>query len=98
MRVVFRRTALQEGLHKYFTGEPCKNGHVDMRYTATASCVSCRREYNRDKFMVSRYFKIYREEEDFIQELVGYIAMWRKDLSGREKIAFLKSYFETLKL
>lgn len=30
----------------YFTGKPCKNGHIDKRYTSSKECVECRRIRN----------------------------------------------------
>lgn len=39
-----RYKAQVEGKDRYFTGRPCKNGHIDFRYTDHGSCVSCMRE------------------------------------------------------
>lgn len=30
---------------KYFTGEPCKRGHVSPRYTSTRQCITCLKEF-----------------------------------------------------
>jgi hypothetical protein len=30
----------------YFTGKPCKNGHVSQRYLSNSECVKCRAEKN----------------------------------------------------
>ena len=32
---------------RYFTGKPCKNGHVAERWAATSICVECAAEYRR---------------------------------------------------
>ena len=32
---------------KYFTGEPCKNGHVAERWNYNGLCVECKRETDR---------------------------------------------------
>jgi hypothetical protein len=42
-----RSTALQMGLPQYETGRPCKNGHVDARYTSSGACVVCVRDAAR---------------------------------------------------
>jgi hypothetical protein len=39
-----REEALSSGHIHYFTGVPCKHGHIDARFASTASCVSCNRE------------------------------------------------------
>ena len=46
---VTRRTARAEGLARYFTGEPCKYGHIDQRYTSSTICLCCERERHRSE-------------------------------------------------
>ena len=41
MTTTTRKDALEEGATRYFTGEPCKNGHVSERYTLNSGCVQC---------------------------------------------------------
>lgn len=41
MNLVSRTQAVSEGLPRYFTGEPCKHGHVAERYTASKTCCVC---------------------------------------------------------
>lgn len=54
--VISRQEALDQGLPTYFTGKPCKHGHVAERRTANKTCVECARATirkwhsdNRDK-------------------------------------------------
>lgn len=41
MLVKSRSDALRDGDTHYFTGVPCKRGHVGLRYTRTCNCVDC---------------------------------------------------------
>jgi hypothetical protein len=41
MQLIDRKTAIANGLNKYFTGEPCLNGHVAMRYAQSGACYEC---------------------------------------------------------
>jgi hypothetical protein len=41
LQSVPRRSALSEGLPRYFTGIPCKNGHVAQRLTKNRECIAC---------------------------------------------------------
>jgi hypothetical protein len=41
LEVVTRRQAKELGLIRYFTGVPCKRGHLDYRLVVNASCISC---------------------------------------------------------
>lgn len=43
--ILLRKEAIARGLAKYFTGVPCKHGHLEQRYTVTSACVSCLRGY-----------------------------------------------------
>lgn len=43
MKVVLRSEAKQLGLTRYFTGKPCKYGHVSERFTSCTKCMECSR-------------------------------------------------------
>jgi hypothetical protein len=49
MNLVTRKSAKAQGLKRYFTGRPCKNGHVDERFTSVSTCLSCADMYERQK-------------------------------------------------
>src|SRR6476660_7640656 len=40
-QIISRADARTQGLKRYFTGKPCKRGHLAERYTAKAVCVAC---------------------------------------------------------
>ena len=41
MEVVTRDSAIERGLKTYFTGKPCKSGHLSERRTASRHCIEC---------------------------------------------------------
>jgi hypothetical protein len=41
MEIITRQQAITLGLKKYFTGEPCKNGHIAERYLQSSTCEMC---------------------------------------------------------
>lgn len=41
--VIDRQTAIKTGREHYFTGKPCKAGHVDKRFTNSRQCLACNR-------------------------------------------------------
>lgn len=45
--VVSRKTALDNGFRRYFTGNPCARGHLAPRYTVTCACVECVKGYHK---------------------------------------------------
>lgn len=39
-----REEAARLGQLRYFTGKPCKYGHISQRYTVSGACITCLRE------------------------------------------------------
>ena len=46
MDIITRKEAIERGLTRYFTGEPCKRGHVCERRVPAGNCVICTRQFN----------------------------------------------------
>ena len=44
MNIITKEVAVQTGLPRYFTGKPCKYGHLSERYTHRSECITCSRE------------------------------------------------------
>ena len=42
--VISFKDAKAQGLPRYFTGTPCKRGHISERYTKTGNCIQCDNE------------------------------------------------------
>lgn len=43
-KIISRANARTRGLQKYFTGKPCRRGHIDHRNVTKSYCLSCERE------------------------------------------------------
>ncbi len=41
LHIISRPVAMRLGLRRFFTGEPCKNGHIDERNTRNRTCMAC---------------------------------------------------------
>jgi hypothetical protein len=39
--ILSRQAAIESNSVRYFTGEPCVNGHVAQRYTTNGGCLEC---------------------------------------------------------
>lgn len=70
MKIISRNDAISTGLNKYFTGIPCRNGHVSERYSCNTKCVKCvsdqskLRYDNNQEEMRNRRKKYYYENQD----------------------------------
>lgn len=49
MEVISRKDARQKGLRRYFTGKPCKHGHLTHRSVSCAICAACERDRQNAK-------------------------------------------------
>lgn len=41
MEIIERQAAMRKGLTKFYTGRPCKNGHLSYRYVKSGGCAAC---------------------------------------------------------
>lgn len=83
--VVSRKVAKGLGLKRYFTGLPCKNGHISERNTSKGTCVECSRLKGRETYSERQeYSSAYGKEHRRINKdkISSYQCQWR--LSNRE--------------
>lgn len=48
MNIITKSEALKDGYKKYFTGKPCKRGHVAPRKVSDSGCVECGKKKKND--------------------------------------------------
>lgn len=41
MKIISRQQAIEQKLTRYFTGEPCKHGHISEKLLSNRTCVEC---------------------------------------------------------
>lgn len=46
MKIISRKEAKSLGLTHYFTGKPCKRGHISKRWSCSGTCIACHYEAN----------------------------------------------------
>lgn len=69
-----RAEAKAIGSTHYFTGKPCKHGHVAKRFTCDGGCIECSREFQRKKYDANpekaraRVRKLYAENPEPAKE------------------------------
>jgi len=57
--IILRKEAREQGLTRYFTGKPCKNGHLEERNTNSGICYGCSRAATK------KYLKTEKGKEKF---------------------------------
>lgn len=71
MEIMTRAEAHNAGMKKYFTGEPCRNGHTSKRYTSTGGCVQCVANH-RKQFIAGRKvvrLEVHPDDEKALRDL-----------------------------
>lgn len=61
--IISRKDALAQGLSRYFTGVPCRRGHIAERIASKAACSICVSENDR-KFKEDNRHKIRAQENE----------------------------------
>lgn len=65
MDIVFKEQADELGLSRYFTGLPCKNGHISERRTSDGDCIACRKSYRtRQSDVIAVRRRAYRKKPE----------------------------------
>lgn len=87
MEIISRQEAKARGLVRYFTGIPCKNGHIAERYTKKSTCVVCKLEANRataaaDPEAAKAYFRAHyvANRERYREQHKAYAESHREEL------------------
>lgn len=61
MEIISRKEAEARGLKFFFTGKPCKHGHVSQRYCSSGVCAECSTMHNKIANSEGRYAETRKE-------------------------------------
>jgi hypothetical protein len=64
--LITRQDAISQGLTRYFTGKPCKRGHLAERYTGNKTCCECGNAA-ANKVKAKNPLKVYEENKKWRQ-------------------------------
>ena len=65
--IISRDEAKEQGLKRYFTGEPCRHGHLSERRTNDGKCAECVK-IRRDKYYQNNKDVIINRQQKYYQE------------------------------
>ncbi len=73
MSIIYRSTARQKAVENneitYFTGKPCKRGHLSVRFTNNSQCKECLQEYAKEhqtRLHLKKRFNLTQSEYNFL--------------------------------
>ncbi|MCK9369771.1 hypothetical protein M0R04_07695 [Candidatus Dojkabacteria bacterium] len=63
-QIISRKEAKALGLNKYFTGKPCKRGHLSERLTSDGCCVVCKKLRQKSDESLEYQKKYHKEQRE----------------------------------
>ena len=96
MKVISRKEAKELGLTRYFTGLPCKYGHLEERFSSCGHCVACSKQKVK-----KRHKRRYHQDQEFRRKTLDRrLAYARKNPDGQSERQkkFLRENAERVKL
>ncbi|MCG6202032.1 hypothetical protein [Psychromonas antarctica] len=68
MEIITKQYALDKGLKRFFTGDPCYRGHIAERLVSSGKCVTCNSEigklyYQKHKQDRKSYYQNHKEDK-----------------------------------
>lgn len=83
--LISREEAIKRHLPRYFTGKPCRSGHVCERFTVNWDCVSC---------VSIRKKRLYRTNKEYRKKAIESQRAFRRDhpkeMKKRKRIEYLR--------
>jgi len=94
MKVTSRQEAIAQGLKHYFTGKPCKHGHLALRFTNRRQCLECNRlaalaKYFEDPQASTEKVAAWREanRESYLLKGRAYYEQNKGEILERQRLA-----------
>ena len=108
MQIITRKEAKAQGLSRYFTGEPCKHGHIYERQTSKGECIFCKRLWQngekgsayRKKYRVSFNAKLRekrKNDPEWRERINSQKRKWHKEKGWKTQKAWLEANSEYVK-
>lgn len=73
-KLITRKEAKLKGLTRYFTGKPCKHGHIDFRAVNGGNCYACARQLssryrkNNPETIKEKWDRWYSENKEYAKD------------------------------
>lgn len=76
--MISRQEALAQGLPRYFTGVPCKHGHISERFTGNQQCYQCKANARNADLRQATKERLEKERES-LEKKYGRKVLQRKE-------------------
>lgn len=86
MEIISCEDAKAKGLKRYFSGQPCVNGHLDERYVSGRHCISC----SKDRFARRRKER-YASDPEYRKKHAKEVREYAKR-NAEQRLAYSRKY------
>lgn len=93
MNKITRKHARLLGLLHYFTGNPCKHGHITQRRVINGNCTECEKIKNNSRY--ETYYKNYVQQNR--QKIRHISSRWQKNNKGKTNAETAKRHAAKMK-
>lgn len=85
MQIVSRASAIEKGSLVYYSGKPCKHGHLSERYVSTGHCLECCKQRHKENadLLNAKSREWYISNKERAKE-------WRKAHAKSNRAAYLE--------
>lgn len=90
MKIITKKEAIEQGLSRYFTGRPCKYGHIDERRVHNRECCGCIKEYSKKKYSDNKKDMLECNKEWRLKNR-EYLAEYRRNKRNNDPLEKLRS-------
>lgn len=96
MEIITRKEAIEIGQSWFFTGIPCKNGHIDKIGVSRWHCYECRRQYKKEKRNENIEKAREKARESYKRNVDKILERAKKNYPNikEERQAYLKDYYQ----
>lgn len=82
MEIITRKQAIERGITVFFTGRPCKYGHIDVRALPSGNCRECIRIHGRLWYRKNLDYKLNKSKEVYDRnrnDIISRTKQYKKD-------------------
>lgn len=86
IQIISRKEAISQGLSYYFTGKPCKHGHISKRFSVCGKCHECHEEKRKtEHYKEKTKERLVKNADKIRKQQTENMRKWREKNKERDK-------------
>lgn len=84
MEIITRKEAKAQGLVRYFTGKPCRRGHVCERLVSHSACIECKQKFHKEYYAKNKE-RLLKKVKDYAEANKDKITQYHSEYYARNQ-------------